>query len=315
MQTRHWLCLTVIVATLGLVGFGGKSRPAIKMLSPVRVEYVDEPLGMMQMPGGASRVPNSQLMVSGHHSAGASFFNNALLGGVVGAIIDNGQIHGEAKRLLGDNPEAALHFQLNERAREITQARLAQISAGTVNTFSADGKSRLQVRVSVVLNFTHDNAYARPYIWLKAGLVPEGINHATWQSNYFASWGPARPMQGDGGWMAQGGAELRRTVDSALKEAIHVMLADVSQPFPRDDSTIQVIKMDYPYEREAMNSKVYRLGEDENYVYFMPKVGDAWGKAGVHAVDKYMLEYYTKTGRFAPKAADDAAPPQAGSSP
>lgn len=86
--------------------------------------------------------------------------------------------------------------------------------------------------MTVILNFTHDQAYARPYVWLKAGLVPAGIHHATWQTNYFASWGPARPMEGDGGWSADGGAELRRTVDLALQEAIHVMLADVSQPFP-----------------------------------------------------------------------------------
>ncbi len=102
---------------------------------------------------------------------------------------------------------------------------------------------------------------------------------------------------------------MHRTVDLALQEAIHVMLADVSQPFPREPSTLQIIKMDYPYDREAMNSKVYRLGEDEKFVYFMPKVGDAWGKAGVHAVDKYMLEYYTQTGRFAPKAGGEGASP------
>lgn len=57
-----------------------------------------------------------------------------------------------------------------------------------------------------------------------------------------------------------------------------------------------------------MNSKVYRLGEDEKFVYFMPKVGDTWGKAGVHAVDRYMLEYYTRTGRFAPKAGEGEVP-------
>lgn len=213
-----------------------------------------------------------------------------------------------SKRLLKNNPEVALHFQLNDRAREITQTRLAQMSPGSVNTFAPDGASRLQVWVTVILNFTHDQAYARPYVWLKAGLVPAGIHHATWQTNYFASWGPARPMEGDGGWSADGGAELRRTVDLALQEAIHVMLADVSQPFPRDPSTLQIIKMDYPYDREAMNSKVYRLGEDEKFVYFMPKVGDTWGKAGVHAVDRYMLEYYTRTGRFAPKAGEGEVP-------
>ncbi len=300
MQARHWMCLTVIVAALGLVGFGGKSRPAIPMLTPVQIQYLDEPLSVMQLPADTVRVPDSQMIVAGpHYSAGSM-----LLGGALGALVDMARSNRESQRLMKENPEVALHFQLNERAREITRARLAQMPPGKVNTFAADGTSRLEVRVMVVLNFTHDNAYARPYVWLKAGLVPAGINHATWQTNYFASWGPARPMQGEDGWSAQGGEELRRTVDVALQEAIHVMLADVSQPFPREASTIQIIKMDYPYEREAMNSKVYRLGEDEKFVYFMPKVGDTWGKAGVHAVDKYMLEYYTGTGRFAPKAAE-----------
>lgn len=311
MQTcRRW-CLLVVVAAFGLVGFGGKSRPAIKMLTPVKIEYVDELMGALELPTDTVRVPDSQLIVAGdHYSAGSM-----LVGGLVGALIDSARSNVMSKRLLRDNPEIALHFQLNDRAREITQARLAQMPPGSVNTFSPDGTSRLQVRVTVILNFTHDKTYARPYVWLKAGLVPAGINHATWQTNYFASWGPARPMQGNGSWSADGGTELRRTVDIALQEAIHIMLMDVSQPLPRDPSTIQIIKMDYPYDREAMNSKVYRLGEDEDFVYFMPKVGDTWGKAGVHAVDKYMLEYYTKTGRFAPEAADASAPVRGSSTP
>nr|WP_295383165.1 hypothetical protein [Pseudoxanthomonas sp.] len=296
--------MIVVVAALGLVGFGGKSKPAIKMLTSVQIEYVDEPMGAMQLPADTVRVPDSQLIVAGdHYSAGS-----VLVGGLLGALIDTARSNVASKRLLKNNPEVALHFQLNDRAREITQTRLAQMSPGSVNTFAPDGASRLQVWVTVILNFTHDQAYARPYVWLKAGLVPAGIHHATWQTNYFASWGPARPMEGDGGWSADGGAELRRTVDLALQEAIHVMLADVSQPFPRDPSTLQIIKMDYPYDREAMNSKVYRLGEDEKFVYFMPKVGDTWGKAGVHAVDRYMLEYYTRTGRFAPKAGEGEVP-------
>lgn len=304
MQARRWLSMIVVVAALGLVGFGGKSKPAIKMLTSVQIEYVDEPMGAMQLPADTVRVPDSQLIVAGdHYSAGSM-----LVGGLLGALIDTARSNVASKRLLKNNPEVALHFQLNDRAREITQTRLAQMSPGSVNTFAPDGASRLQVWVTVILNFTHDQAYARPYVWLKAGLVPAGIHHATWQTNYFASWGPARPMEGDGGWSADGGAELRRTVDLALQEAIHVMLADVSQPFPRDPSTLQIIKMDYPYDREAMNSKVYRLGEDEKFVYFMPKVGDTWGKAGVHAVDRYMLEYYTRTGRFAPKAGEGAVP-------
>jgi hypothetical protein len=305
MQARHWLSMIVVIAALGLVGFGGKSKPAIRMLTPVQVEYVEEPMGAMQLPADTVRVPDSQLIVAGdHYSAGSM-----LVGGLLGALIDTARSNVATKRLLKNNPDIAIQFQLNDRAREITQARLAQMSPGSVNTFAPDGTSRLQVWVTVILNFTHEKAYARPYVWLKAGLVPAGINHATWQTNYFASWGPARPMEGDGGWLADGGAELHRTVDLALQEAIHVMLADVSQPFPREPSTLQIIKMDYPYDREAMNSKVYRLGEDEKFVYFMPKVGDAWGKAGVHAVDKYMLEYYTQTGRFAPKAGGEGASP------
>lgn len=72
MQARRWLSMIVVVAALGLVGFGGKSKPAIKMLTSVQIEYVDEPMGAMQLPADTVRVPDSQLIVAGdHYSAGS----------------------------------------------------------------------------------------------------------------------------------------------------------------------------------------------------------------------------------------------------
>lgn len=319
MRTHKLLLLAVLLSSFALAGWKS-TEPAFKVGKAVQVEYKDEPLGAMQLMTGTYRVPGSQLIVSGHQSQTASFFL-----GAVGMMIDQSAGKRSGKELTGEAAAEMLTVQLNDRARAITDELLATMPPGKVNTFAAEGDARLQVTVTVVLSFSHNESYARPYIWLKAGLVPAGINHAVWGTNYFASNGPARAMQGAGSWSADGGVEFRRTLDESLREAITLMLADVSTPFARDPSTIQAIKMDYPHAPDATDFKVYRLGEDDKYVYFMPKLSGAWLAAGVHAVDKYMLEYYTKSGRFAPAAAvtepttpaatPEAVPSVAGSSP
>lgn len=318
MRARKLMRLAILLSCFGLSGWKSMDPP-VKVGKPVQVEYQEEPLGTMQLMTGTYRVPDSQVIVSGHQSQMGSVF----LGGLVGLMVDQSAGKRSGKELAGEEAAGMLTVQLNERARAITDELLAKMPPGKANTFAADGPARLQVTVTVVLNFSHNETYARPYIWLKAGLVPAGINHAIWGTNYFASNGPARPMQGAGSWSADGGGEFRRNLDESLREAITLMLADVSTPFPRDPATVKAIKMDYPHAPDATDFKVYRLGEDDKYVYFMPKLSGAWLTAGVHAVDKYMLEYYTKSGRFAPAGAAsttpapgaEAAPAATGSSP
>lgn len=302
MRARTIMLLAILLSAFGLCGWKS-TEPAFKVGKAVQVEYKDEPLGSMQLMTGTYRVPGSQLIVSGHQSQ----MGSALLGGLIGVLIDQSSGKRSGQELAGEAAAEMLTVQLNERARAITDELIATMPPGKVNSFAAGGDARLQVTVTVVLNFSHNETYARPYIWLKAGLVPAGINHAVWGTNYFASNGPARAMQGAGSWSADGGVEFRRTLDESLREAITLMLADVSTPFPRDPSTIQAIKMDYPHAPDATDFKVYRLGEDDKYVYYMPKLSGAWLTAGVHAVDKYMLEYYTKSGRFTPAAAPASA--------
>jgi hypothetical protein len=291
------MLVVIVLSCFGLAGWRS-TAPAYKVGKAVQVEYQDEPISGMQLIPGTFRIPDSQVLVSGHQPQAG-----AMLLGALGVLIDSaaGKRTGEA--LVGGSAGDMLRVQLNDRARAITDELIAAMPPGKVNTFAAQADARLQVSVNVVLSFSHNETYARPYIWLKAGLVPPGVNHATWGTSYFASNGPARPMRGDGSWTADGGAEFRRTLDESLREAITLMLADVATPFPRDPATIQAIWMDYPHSPDAIDFKVYRLGEDDKYVYFMPKLSGAWLTAGVHAVDKYMLEYYTKTGRFAPKDA------------
>jgi len=317
-SSMHKLKIVPVWLTLTVLCLGGCStynaRPAFKVGKQAHVVYVDEPIPSSELPGGVYRVADSQVIVSGHQRDSGGVGLGLLFGVpglITGAITDEVRNYQVGKNLVARGGNE-LQVKLNERARTLTTELLATLPPGKVNTLVAEGGSQVRVTPSVILNFSHNRAYARPYIWLHVGLQPPGLQQVVWKSNYFASNGPARKIED---WTANGGAELKRNLEESLREAITIMLSDVSTPFVRDPAKVKAIKIDYPHLPDATDFKVYVLGEDDRYVYVMPKINDAWEMTGVHAVDKYMIEYYTKTGRFSPQGTEAAEAAAAGSSP
>ncbi|MCY1381576.1 hypothetical protein D9M69_695000 [compost metagenome] len=69
------------------------------------------------------------------------------------------------------------------------------------------------------------------------------------------------------------------------------MLDDVAQPYTRDDKRMTAVEAGFPYLRPRVQMLGYNLIEDEKYIAFVPKIGDAMVLSGVNVLDKSVTVY------------------------
>jgi hypothetical protein len=120
-----------------------------------------------------------------------------------------------------------------------------------------------------------------------------------WSTRYIASTGAARPMAGPGGWLDGDGGALRSAVETNMRLAMRAMAADLAKPAPRDDNVMTMVQAHFPFVKPRFQTVGYRLTEDDNYLTFVPKLGDVLVFAGVNVFDKATI-------KFRPAQKDDA---------
>jgi hypothetical protein len=144
--------------------------------------------------------------------------------------------------------------------------------------------AQLEVSPALLLSYVSDTT-VRPYVILKAVLGSTG-KPGIWETRYFAATGEAKPLKGIGSWTADDGKALKSIVATNLRQAVSVMLHDVAEPYVRDDKQLTVVEADFPYLKGRVQMLGYKLTEDENYIAFVPKIGDAMTLSGVNVLDK-----------------------------
>lgn len=298
------LAAVSMVFASGCASFN-KTRPAPKVASErIQVEYSTGSLsGWSDLPTGVYRVPGSQVIVSGHQSNGAG-----MLFGLIGVAVESAINSGNGEDRIGGGGNAALRVNLNEQARTITQSLIDSSADGQRYVLTdVAGAGRLRITPAVILSFVNKTD-ARPYVFLRAELMPTGTSKPIWSTNYVASNGRARTVTGADSWSADNGVALKENLRESLAQAIRVMLADVQHPYPRDPARMQTVSIAYPHLPTLGSFSGYVLGEDENYLYFVPKVGDVVTFSGVNIVDKRVTDYRSSwTAGSAPVVVADAA--------
>lgn len=277
------------VATMGLGGCASfnRTKPAPAQQQPIAVRFTGAELSAWSdMPAGVYRVPDSQVIVSGHQKGGAT----GLLFGVIGVAVQSA-INSSAGKDATKNVEDALRISLTSEAQRVTQDLLAsgRFSGQFIQSTDAAGPT-LDVTSAVVLTFVNATD-ARPYVLLKADLATAKGAKQSWETRYIASSGQPRPLSGANSWTADGGAILRSTVYEDLRHAIEVMLKDVSHPYVRDDTKLTTVQGYFPYLKERAQAVGYELGEDDRSVYFIPKLGDLIVFSGVNIMDKALTSH------------------------
>ena len=226
--------------------------------SPTRLVYSDEGMSRMSdLPMGVHRIPDSNVIVSGHQKGGGL----GMLFGIVGvAIQSSANASGGTARVR--SVEDDLRFDATAKATELTGTILADGKFGQRFTVQA-ADSTLNVVPYIVITFQNETE-VRPYIVLKTKLYTPADQSPKAQK-YFCCEGKALPLTGPNGLAENGGAALKAVLTAELETAIRVMLQDRSQPYPRDKQSRITVKGYLPFVGKPFKMKGYDLGHYNDY--------------------------------------------------
>jgi hypothetical protein len=259
-----------------------RTKPAPAKSQPIKVRFSTEALsGMSDLPIGTYRVPDSQVIISGHQKGGPA----GLLFGVVGVAIQHGVNRAGGKDAV-EEIEKLLKINLTADGQAAAHKLIATDAYAAKFREGSGPGPVLSISTAVVLTFVNDTDI-KPYVILKATLSDPKVkdkskNKPGWSTRYIASLQAPRPLAGDNSWTADSAAALNSAIAANLERATEVMLRDVSNPFPRNDAKLYSIEGHFPFVKPRLQTVGYLLGEDADSIYFIPKLGDVIVFAGVN---------------------------------
>lgn len=283
-QFKRWAALAVvglsIASITGCASFEF-TKPAPAQQQPITVKLSGEDLsGMTDLPIGTYRIPDSQVILSGHQKGQAA----GMLFGLIGVAITHA-VNADAGAKAVKDTEDILRVKLNEPLMAEVARATSQAPLNAKFTSSGNGTApELLLTPGLVLTYLND-ADVRPFVVIKASLTGAD-KKPIWTTRYIASTGASRPLAGDGSWTDQNGAALKSTMQASIEQAVRVMLNDVSNPYKRDDAALSTVQGQFPFMKQRLQLMGYKLTEDDRYLAFIPKLGDVLVFAGVNVLDK-----------------------------
>ncbi len=278
----------------------GLIEPAPVQPHPVVVEFTEgQLLGWTEVPTTAYFVPDSQLIIVGQPGqvgnvpdTGRPAWASAIA--VAGTIMGGGGTGGGlggAGEIDTEDLEDAVHINLTAQAKQATHELIAAgYYADSFATSESPSLSVLSVFTTVILNYVDDND-AVPFILLKARLTDSNAESKIWEARYFVSSGKPLPVVGDGSWAELGSDGIESALTPDLKRVIQFMLSDISSPRLRDNNELYRVQSRFPYLKERMQTVGYMLDEDEQSIYFAPKIADSMVFSGIHILSKSVTDY------------------------
>ena len=296
------LILLTALPCFFLVGCSSYSliEAAPEQSDPVLVEFTEgQLLGWTEVPASAYFVSDSQVVVTGQPGQVGNVPDTGRPGwataiGVAGVAMGGGGSGGGpggAGRIDLEGLEEAVHINLTSQANHVVRQLIATGQyANYFATSPAPSPSELSVFTTVILSYVTDTDIV-PFILLKAILSDLSIESKIWEARYFASSGESLPMVGESSWVELGAEGTERVLIPHLKRAIEFMLSDISSPRVRDDGRLYMVQGRFPYMQQRLQTVGYKLDEDNQAIYFAPKIPDSMAFSGIHVLDKSVTIY------------------------
>jgi hypothetical protein len=285
-MTRHAtlrLCFLVLLAATPLHVLAGKNAVQLppQMEGPTQVEFsTAQTSKWTDLPMGTYRVPNSDVIISGHQKGGAA---PMLLFGVVGMAVQGSMNAQNGKEAMA-SAEQALTFSIDDQAKATLLKLMAEPGNAAKFTSEATGDRKFELTGAVVLSFANQ-AEALPYVTLRVKLL-DAKGKKLWTTRYIASEGPRKPVVGAGSWTADNGASLHAHVSKMLELAIRTMLTDIAHPYPRDAASMVTVRGFFPHVNKPLQVVGYKLAEENGHMLFLPNLGTTIVFAGVNILDR-----------------------------
>ncbi|WP_454796541.1 hypothetical protein [Novosphingobium lindaniclasticum] len=212
--------------------------------------------GMSDLPMGVHRIPDSNVVISGHQGGGAI----GMLLGPVGMLVQS-SINAESGTGKVHNVEDDLRFDVRAKAIEMTNTLMASDKFRTAYTLAPQpGGSTMTVTPYVVLTFVKKTEDVRPYIVLKTKVATDSDSGKT--IKYFCCEGKPLPLAS---LIENDGAGLKDLLTRELDTAINVMLLDRSQPLPRNDEAKVDTNGFLPFVGKSLKWRGFDMGRYNDY--------------------------------------------------
>ena len=254
-------------------------------LPPTSIFITDKgPNGMSDLPMGVKRIPDSNIVVSGHQKGGPL----GLLFGVVGMAIQSAANTDAGGKRTNDIQDA-LRFDVTGRSKELATSILAEEAfSGSYTLATEESPSAVSVVPYIVLTFVNQTD-VRPYIVLKTKLDPGADKDKPRTIKYFCCEGPAMPLTGEGSLTENNGEKLKALLNTELETAQRIMLLDRRQPFARNDDAKLDVNGSLPFVGKSFKWRGWDLGSFKDYRLIEFR-GGILVFGGVHAVEPGALE-------------------------
>ena len=245
---------------------------------PTQVEFSTAQISKWtDLPMGTYRVPNSDVIISGHQKGGAA---PMLLFGLIGMAVQNSVNAHNGKDAMAA-AEQALTFSIDEEAKAKLQAAIAEPDYASIFTSEANTEHKYEITGSVVLSFANQREVL-PYVVLRVKLLDKK-GSKLWTTRYIASAGARKPLTGDGSWTVDNA--LRPQVSKLLDLAIRTMLKDIAHPYPRDEASLVTLHGFFPHVNKPLQVVGYKLAEENGRMLFLPKLSTTIVFAGINILD------------------------------
>jgi hypothetical protein len=282
-----WLpfAICVPIALSGCVNLD--SPPPIAQSRRVVVNFTNQGLSAWsEIPMGAYRIPNSQVIVSGHQEGGVNF---GLINGIVTVAPT---VSGGSQTIAAvKSSQQALQISLKTLAPAVLHTLLESDTFSAKYTLEQDPLAPvLSIGGDIVLMFENESR-VRPFVVLNATLTAPHGSRVTWAMRYTASIGAPRALTGDGSWTVDGGAALQTIVSLEMQRALAVMFTDVSSPFVRDRHSKTTAQGYFPFIKGRFQVIGYLLSEDAESIVFVPDVPSTSMLHGVQVMDKSLTVF------------------------
>jgi hypothetical protein len=245
---------------------GAAAAQAPATTARTTIVYSDKgPNGMSDVPMGVHRIPDSNVVISGHQKGGGIGALFGLAGMLIQSSANAAAGTGKVRNVQDD-----LRFDVTAKAVDLTGAIAADEKYRQLFTLldkagaeKAVG-STLTVVPYVVITFEGETD-VRPYIVLKTKLSTGASGDSPKTIKYFCCEGKPLPLSGENGLAENNGARLKELLASELETAIHVMLLDRSHPYPRNDQAKIGVNGYFPFVGKPIKFKGYDLGRYNDY--------------------------------------------------
>jgi len=279
--SRFFLPFFVILLTSGCASLK-HTEPAPSLNDKIAILVTEEQLsGWSDLPMGAHRVPDSQVIVSGHQKGGAG----GLLFGLVGLAVQsaaNSAVGSSAT----ENSRSSLQINITKDSQAIINELIdtPEYSSRFSSTIE-DAPNYLKLTPAIIFTF-HKDGKSRPFVYFKSSLINKTTKKTLWTTRYISSSGAAKTLEGPNSWSENQGKHLVENIYQNIQLLSEYMLKDIANPYPRNPEELHTVQGHFPFVKSKLQTVGFKLTEDENKIVYLPKLGDLVVFSGVNIMDK-----------------------------